>query len=120
MNNRSGSSAEPREHDRRLEADIERSLGEYVREEPLTSLAIAGAAGFILGGGAKSRIGLAALAMVGKTALRGAATNLIVGLFFPETKRSTRKRGKSRPRDRDERHDHARHDNGRADFRNPG
>jgi hypothetical protein len=102
-----------------LERELE-NLGEYIREEPLTSIAIAGAAGFIFGGGAKSRLGLAALAMVGKTAIRGAATNLIVGLFFPGPKPTSTRRAKPRRRDRDERHDHARHDNGRTDIRNSG
>ncbi|HSU91106.1 MAG TPA: hypothetical protein VLI44_06640 [Sporolactobacillaceae bacterium] len=63
----------------------DRDLAEYINDEPLTALAIAGAAGFILGGGASSRIGLAALAMVGKIALRGAATNFLVGLFVPDS-----------------------------------
>ena len=102
---------------RSLERELE-TLGEYIKEEPLTSIAIAGAAGFLFGGGAKSRIGLAALAMVGKTAMRGAATNLIVGLFFPSSRKTTRKRAK--PRSRDERQDHARHDNGRTDIRHSG
>jgi hypothetical protein len=61
----------------------DRDIGEYIKDEPLTALAIAGAAGFILGGGASSRLGLAALAMVGKVALRGAATNFLVGLIVP-------------------------------------
>ena len=65
----------------------DRDIGEYIKDEPLTALAIAGAAGFILGGGASSRIGLAALAMVGKVALRGAATNFLVGLFVPSPNR---------------------------------
>jgi DUF883 C-terminal glycine zipper region len=34
---------------------------DYVREEPLRSLTVATAAGFILGGGLNSRIGLALL-----------------------------------------------------------
>ena len=42
----------------------ERDIGEYVREEPLTALAIAGGVGFIFGGGANSRIGLALLTLV--------------------------------------------------------
>ncbi len=58
----------------------ERDIGEYVREEPLTALAIAGGVGFIFGGGANSRIGLALLTLVGRIALRGAATSFIVGL----------------------------------------
>src|ERR1019366_3325818 len=56
----------------------ERNVGEFVREEPLTALAIAGAAGFMLGGGANSRIGLALVTIVGRVALRGAATSFIV------------------------------------------
>jgi hypothetical protein len=40
----------------------ERDIVEFVKEEPLTALAIAGGAvGFIFGGGANSRIGLALL-----------------------------------------------------------
>ena len=104
---------------RSLERELE-TLGEYIKEEPLKSIAIASAAGFIFGGGAKSRIGLAALAMVGKTAMRGAATNLIVGLLFPASKRTTRKRAKPGRKARDERHDHGRHDNGRTDIRHSG
>jgi hypothetical protein len=123
MNSASDKSGKRQERNRRLERDINElgeSLSEYVREEPLTSVAIAGAAGFIIGGGAKSRIGLAALAMVGRIALRGAVTNLIVGLFIPDSGRKNPRRVKPRRRDRDERHDHARHDNGRANIRNPG
>jgi hypothetical protein len=104
---------------RSLEGELE-TLVEYIRDEPLTSIAIASAAGFIFGGGAKSRIGLAALAMVGKTAMRGAATNLIVGLLFPTSRKTTRKGAKPKRRARDERHDHARHDNGRTDIRHSG
>ena len=81
----------------------DRDIGEYVKDEPLTALAIAGAAGFILGGGASSRLGLAALAMVGKIALRGAATNFLVGLFVPnpnhrraEPARSSRRRNQDK------------------------
>ena len=58
----------------------ERDIVEYVKEEPLTALAIAGGVGFIFGGGANSRLGLALLSIVGRIALRGAATNFIVDL----------------------------------------
>lgn len=58
----------------------ERHIVEYVKEQPLTALAIGGGVGFIFGGGAKSRIGLALLTLVGRSALRGAATNFIVGM----------------------------------------
>ena len=58
----------------------ERDVGEYIREEPLTALAVASGVGFIFGGGANSRLGLALLTIVGRIALRGAATNFIVGV----------------------------------------
>jgi len=94
-----GKPAQSRRRERNIERDIEqyieRDIGDYIREEPLTSLALAGAAGFILGGGANSRIGLAALVMVGKIALRGAATNFIVGLFAPNQDQKRSRRAKS-------------------------
>ena len=74
----------------------DRDIGEYIKDEPLTALAIAGAAGFILGGGASSRIGLAALAMVGKVALRGAATNFLVALFVPNPNQGGRRAERTR------------------------
>src|ERR1035437_8770060 len=46
----------------------ERNVGEFVREEPLTGLAIAGAAGFFLCGGLGSRLRLALLSFVGGAA----------------------------------------------------
>jgi hypothetical protein len=52
-------------------------VGEYVREAPLSSLAIAAAAGFLVGGGFKNRIGLAMLAIVGRMAIQGAASTFI-------------------------------------------
>jgi hypothetical protein len=77
MNNTAeATSADADERQRRRERDI----GEYIREEPLTSLAIASGVGFIIGGGANSRLGLALLTIVGRIALRGAATNFIVDL----------------------------------------
>ena len=95
-----GSTAEKQERSRRRDRDLGEELGEYIRDEPLTALAIAGAAGFILGGGASSRIGLAALAMVGKVALRGAATNFLVGLFVPNPNQ-VRRRAESRRRNQE-------------------
>lgn len=77
MNNSAqATSADADEKRRRSERDI----GEFIKEEPLTSLAIASGVGFIFGGGANSRIGLALLTLVGRIALRGAATSFIVGL----------------------------------------
>ena len=77
--------------------DIGEYIGKHIDDEPLTALAIAGAAGFILGGGASSRLGLAALAMVGKIALRGAATNFLVGLFVPNPNQGSRRADRTRP-----------------------
>ena len=54
---------------------------DYVREEPLRSLAVATAAGFILGGGLNSRIGLALLTFAGRLALRGVVTSSLVELI---------------------------------------
>jgi hypothetical protein len=55
-------------------------VGEYVRDEPLTALAIATVAGFVLGGGVNRRVGLAVLTIAGRIALRSVATGLIVGM----------------------------------------
>jgi hypothetical protein len=57
-----------------------RDLGDYVRDEPLRSLTVATAAGFILGGGLNSRISLAMLTLVGQIALRGFVTNALIEL----------------------------------------
>ena len=59
-----------------------RHLDQFVRDEPLTALAIAVTAGFILGGGAETRVGRAALAFVGRFAIRAAVGNLLVGVLM--------------------------------------
>jgi hypothetical protein len=92
-----------------------RDVGEYVREEPLTALAIAGGAGFILGGGANSRIGLALLSIVGRIALRGAATSFIVGLVTGNYDNQTPDRATGRVGS----YRNGNHDNGRTDFSDP-
>jgi hypothetical protein len=84
-----------------------RDVGEYVRDEPLTTLAIATAAGFILGGGVSPRIGLAMLTMVGRPVLRGVATSLILGMVTGSFDNGGRDSA---------RHGTQRHDNGRTDF----
>ena len=91
----------------------DRDIGEYIEDEPLTALAIAGAAGFILGGGASSRLGLAALAMVGKIALRGAATNFLVGLFVPNPNQDRRRADRTRSSRRGEQSNSDRQDDSR-------
>jgi len=90
----------------------ERDVGEYIREEPLTALAIAGGVGFVLGGGANSRIGLALLTIVGRIALRGAATSFIVDLVTGNRNDQKSNRGKARGGDRR----NGNYDNGRSDL----
>ncbi len=92
----------------------EREIGEFVREKPLTALAIASGAGFILGGGLNSRIGLALMAMVGRIALRGAATGFIIGLVTGNSDNQNADRARARG----ESHGNRKDDNGRTDFRN--
>ena len=84
-----------------------RDLGEYVRDEPFTALAISALAGFVLGGGVNRRIGLAMLMMAGRVALRGAATNLIAGMLLD--RQDNRGRDSASPGGEG-------HDNGRTDF----
>jgi|SRR5271169_11397 len=54
-----------------------KDLSEFVREAPLVSLAIAAAAGFLVGGGARSRIGLAMLGIVGRVAIENIASSFV-------------------------------------------
>ena len=112
MNNSArATSTEPDEKRRRRDRDI----GEYIREEPLTALAIASGAGFIIGGGANSRIGLALLSVVGRIALRGAATNFIVDLVTGRHDNERPDRATTRGRS----HRNGYHDNPRTDFSDP-
>jgi len=53
------------------------SLDDYVRESPLTALAVAAAAGFLVGGGFKNSLGLAMLGLVGRIAIQSAASSFI-------------------------------------------
>jgi len=55
-------------------------VGEYVRETPITALAIAAAAGFLTGGGLKNRLGLAILGIVGRVAIQDAVTTFVAAL----------------------------------------
>jgi len=93
----------------------DRDIGEYIREEPLTALAIAGGVGFIFGGGANSRIGLAMLSIVGRIALRGVATNFIVDLVTGN--RDNRRPDRATTRGRSHRNGY--HDKPRTDFSDP-
>jgi len=92
-----------------------RDIGEYIKEEPLTSLAIAGGVGFIVGGGAKSRIGLALLSIVGRIALRGAVTSFVVDLVTG----NHQDRGAGRGSNRGGSNRNGHNDNHRTDFSDP-
>ena len=92
-----------------------RDIGEYIKEEPLTSMAIAGGVGFIVGGGARSRIGLALLSVVGRIALRGAVTTFVVDLVTGN--HDDRRTGRGSNREASYRNGH--NDNYRTDFSNP-
>jgi len=93
----------------------DRDIGEYIRAEPLTSLAIASGVGFIFGGGANSRVGLALLSLVGRIALRGAATSFIVDLVSGKHDNQRPDRATTRARS----HSNGYHDNPRTDFSDP-
>ena len=88
-----------------------RNVREYVRDEPLTALAIAAVAGFVLGGGVNQRIGLAMLTTVGRIALRSVATSLILGAVTGSRDNGGQDAAA---------HGSGRHDNGRTDFQKPG
>src|ERR1700720_1585662 len=101
------------DYERRRRRD--RDIGEYIKEEPLTALAIASGVGFIFGGGANSRIGLALLTLVGRIALRGAATSFIVGLVSGNHDNQRQDRATTRGGN----YRNGNHDNRRTDFSDP-
>ena len=111
MNNSAASFEDDADRRRRRNRDI----GEYIKEEPLTSMAIAGGVGFIVGGGAKSRIGLALLSIVGRIALRGAVTTFVVDLVTGN--RQDPGAGRKSTRNGSYRNGHD--DNHRTDFSDP-
>ncbi|HUY28070.1 MAG TPA: hypothetical protein VMV27_11675 [Candidatus Binataceae bacterium] len=90
---------------------LSREMTEYIREEPLTALAAAAAAGFILGGGVTRRVGLVMLTIAGRIALRGITTGLIAGIGTG--RHDNWRQDRSSPGS-------GSHDNGRRAFTNPG
>lgn len=64
-----GPSAEPRH--------LEPTLTAQIKERPLLSLGLAGLVGFVFGGGASSRTGVALLMLVARISFRRAATEAI-------------------------------------------
>jgi hypothetical protein len=53
------------------------TLTERLRERPLLSIGLAGLTGFVIGGGASSRIGAAALMFIARIWLKRAATDAL-------------------------------------------
>jgi len=54
-----------------------------IREKPLNAVAIAAAAGFVVGGGMVTRLGLASLALFGRQAARETAANFVSKGLLP-------------------------------------
>jgi 1,4-dihydroxy-2-naphthoyl-CoA synthase len=59
-----------------------------IREKPLPAAGIATAAGFVVGGGMVTRLGLAILTLFGRQAARETATNFISSGILPGSRRS--------------------------------
>jgi hypothetical protein len=57
-----------------------RHWAESVREDPFTAMAIAAAAGFLVGGGARTHAGRTMLMFIGRIVAPGAAYNLVAGM----------------------------------------
>ena len=55
----------------------QRALADHVREQPLLALGIAALAGFVVGGGAWTRTGMAGLMLAGRIAARQMAVSAI-------------------------------------------
>jgi hypothetical protein len=54
---------------------------ESVKDDPLTALAIAATAGFLVGGGAGTRAGRTMLALLGRIVAPTAALNFVAGIL---------------------------------------
>jgi ElaB/YqjD/DUF883 family membrane-anchored ribosome-binding protein len=63
-----------------IKVDLEQ-IENTIRANPLPSLAIAAATGFVVGGGTATRAGLALLALFSRKVARETATNLITGMI---------------------------------------
>lgn len=87
-----------------------RDIAEYIKQEPVTALAIAGAAGFVLGGGITRRVGLAVLTAVSRIALRAVATSLVLGVVTRDYAWSGRRDRTQNAGFADGKHDNARTD----------
>ncbi len=85
-----------------------RDVAEYIRDEPLTAMAIASAAGFVLGGGVTGRVGRGLIAMVGRTAFASLWPVLLAAMVADGDGDDTRRNGAGTGG--------VMHDNGRTDF----
>ena len=59
----------------------DQTLTEMVQAQPVVSIAIAAAAGFVLGGGMRARNGVALLAFIGQMAMRDAMGSIVNGAW---------------------------------------
>jgi hypothetical protein len=72
----------------------EREWTELIRSRPLPALGIAAGAGFIFGGGFRSRLGFALIGIVGRVLMREAAIAVVTGQrsngkrYFEDRKRT--------------------------------
>jgi hypothetical protein len=64
---------------RSSERAVEKTWTEIVKEDPILFLSVAAVAGFVVGGGARSRGGIALLTMAGKFAAR----EMLADFFAP-------------------------------------
>jgi len=55
----------------------DRTFADLIQEQPVACLALAAAAGFVLGGGMRRSNGLALLALMGQIAVRDALANFV-------------------------------------------
>ena len=62
----------------------EPTLTERIRERPLLSLALAGLAGFVIGGGAASRTGSSTLMLLARIWLKQAASDALVSAIVSD------------------------------------
>jgi len=83
-------------------ADLSRDLTIYIKDEPVKSLAIATAAGFVFGGGLNSRLGMAMITIGTRMALRGVWGYVLPGAVIS---RSHHQAGQDRAEHRQDRAD---------------
>jgi hypothetical protein len=63
--------------------DLRLALSESIRQRPVPALVLAAGAGFILGGGLRSRLGTALMLLAGKTIAREVMLSAVLGAINP-------------------------------------